>query len=182
EVALDAFLKSVTAAPVLGYRGPFILEGKMPKVPLADVTLQQKDMLLVLDMARRFGCPVPLAAAANEMMNACRGLGLDRNDFVVVAIVDTGGFLVYLEKLDQTQVGSVAIAEDKARSSAIFKRPTKMFHERLARGGDGLIVLALNGAVPVEGGLPILVDGRLIGALGVSGGSSAEDEVCAEAG
>src|ERR1043165_7707511 len=101
---------------------------------------------------------------------------------VVVAIVDPGGFLVYLEKLDQTQVGSVAIAEDKARSAAIFKRPTKMFHERLARGGDGLIVLRLNGAIPVEGGLPIVVDGKLIGALGVSGGSSAEDEVCAEAG
>ena len=101
---------------------------------------------------------------------------------VVVAIVDTGGFLVYLEKLDQTQVGSVAIAEDKARSSAIFKRPTKMFHERLARGGDGMIVLGLRGATPVEGGLPIVVDGKLIGALGVSGGSSAEDEVCAEAG
>jgi 3-hydroxyisobutyrate dehydrogenase-like beta-hydroxyacid dehydrogenase len=83
EIALDAVLKSVTAAPVLGYRGPFILEGKMPKVPLADVTLQQKDMLLVLEMARKFGSPVPLAAAANEMMNACRGLGLDRNDFVV---------------------------------------------------------------------------------------------------
>src|SRR5215468_1704842 len=82
-VAVDAILKSVAASPVLGYRGPFILEGKMPKVPLADVTLQQKDMLLVLDMARRFGCPVPLAAAANEMMNACRGLGLDRNDFVI---------------------------------------------------------------------------------------------------
>jgi glc operon protein GlcG len=101
---------------------------------------------------------------------------------VVVAIVDTGGFLVYLEKLDQTQVGSIAIAEDKARASAIFKRPTKMFHERLARGGDGLIVLGLKGATPVEGGLPIVVDGKLIGALGVSGGSSAEDEVCAEAG
>jgi 3-hydroxyisobutyrate dehydrogenase-like beta-hydroxyacid dehydrogenase len=83
EIALDAVLKSVTAAPVLGYRGPFILEGKMPKVPLADVTLQQKDMLLVLDMARKFGSPTPLAAVANEMMNACRGLGLDRNDFVV---------------------------------------------------------------------------------------------------
>ncbi len=83
ETALDAILKSVTAAPVLGYRGPFILEGKMPKVPLADVTLQQKDMRLVLDMARTLGSPVPLAAAANEMMNACRGLGLDRNDFVV---------------------------------------------------------------------------------------------------
>jgi len=83
EIALEAVLKSVTAAPVLGYRGPFILEGKMPKVPLADVTLQQKDMLLVLDMARKFGSPAPLAAAANEMMNACRGLGLDGNDFVV---------------------------------------------------------------------------------------------------
>jgi 3-hydroxyisobutyrate dehydrogenase-like beta-hydroxyacid dehydrogenase len=83
EIALDAVLKSVTAAPVLGYRGPFILEGKMPDVPLADVTLQQKDMLLVLDMARKFGSPVPLGAVANEMMNACRGLGLDPNDFVV---------------------------------------------------------------------------------------------------
>jgi 3-hydroxyisobutyrate dehydrogenase-like beta-hydroxyacid dehydrogenase len=83
EIALDAVLKSVTAAPVHGYRGPFILEGKMPKVPLADVTLQQKDMLLVLEMARKLGSPVPLAAATNEMMNACRGLGLDHNDFVV---------------------------------------------------------------------------------------------------
>jgi len=83
ETALDAVLKSVTAAPVLGYRGPFILEGRMPPVPLADVTLQQKDMLLVMEMARKLGSPVPLAAAANEMMNACRGLGLDRNDFVV---------------------------------------------------------------------------------------------------
>jgi 3-hydroxyisobutyrate dehydrogenase-like beta-hydroxyacid dehydrogenase len=82
-VALDAVLKSVAASPVLGYRGPFILEGKMPAVPLADVTLQQKDMLLALDLGRRLGSPVPLAAAANEMMNACRGLGLDRNDFVV---------------------------------------------------------------------------------------------------
>lgn len=83
EIALDAILKSVAASPVLGYRGPLILEGKMPKVPFADVALQQKDMLLVLDMARKFGSPVPLAAGANEMMNACRGLGIDHNDFVV---------------------------------------------------------------------------------------------------
>ena len=101
---------------------------------------------------------------------------------VVVAIVDTGGHLVFLEKLDQTQVGSVEIAISKAKSSAIFKRPTKMFQERLARGGDGLLVLRLKDAIPVEGGMPIVVDGKLIGALGVSGGSSAEDEVCAEAG
>ncbi len=83
EIALDAVLKSVAASPVLGYRGPFILEGQMPDVPLADVTLQQKDMLLALDLGRKLGSPVPLAAAANEMMNACRGLGLDHNDFVV---------------------------------------------------------------------------------------------------
>lgn len=83
EVALDAILKSVAASPVLGYRGPFILEGKMPDVPLADVTLQQKDMLLVLDLARELGSYAPLAAAANEMMNACRGMGVDHHDFVV---------------------------------------------------------------------------------------------------
>jgi 3-hydroxyisobutyrate dehydrogenase-like beta-hydroxyacid dehydrogenase len=82
DVAVDAVLKSVAASPVLGYRGPFILDGKMPEVPLADVTLQQKDMLLALDLGRRLGSPVPLAAAANEMMNACRGLGIDHRDFV----------------------------------------------------------------------------------------------------
>jgi 3-hydroxyisobutyrate dehydrogenase-like beta-hydroxyacid dehydrogenase len=80
--AVDAILKSVAASPVLGYRGPFILEGQMPAIPLADVTLQQKDMLLALDLGRRLGSPVPLAAAANEMMNACRGLGIDHRDFV----------------------------------------------------------------------------------------------------
>jgi len=83
DVALDAILKSVTASPVLGYRGPFILDGKMPETPLADVTLQQKDMILALNLGRTLGSPVPLAAAANEMMNACRGLGIDGKDFVV---------------------------------------------------------------------------------------------------
>ncbi len=82
QVAVDAVLKSVAASPVLGYRGPFILEGQMPEKPLADVTLQQKDMLLALDLGRKLGSPVPLAATANEMMNACRGLGIDHNDFV----------------------------------------------------------------------------------------------------
>jgi len=82
DIAVDAILKSVAASPVLGYRGPFILEGKMPAVPLADVTLQQKDMLLALERGRKLGSPGPLAAAANEMMNACRGLGIDHRDFV----------------------------------------------------------------------------------------------------
>jgi 3-hydroxyisobutyrate dehydrogenase-like beta-hydroxyacid dehydrogenase len=84
EVAVEAVLDSVTAAPVLAYRGPFILDGRMPDRPLADVNLQQKDMLLALDLARTLGSPAPLAAAANEMLNACRGLGLDHRDFVTV--------------------------------------------------------------------------------------------------
>ena len=82
-VAVDAILKSVAASPVIGYRGPFVIEGQMPDKPLADVTLQQKDMVLALDLGRKLGSPVPLAAAANELMNACRGLGIDHNDFVV---------------------------------------------------------------------------------------------------
>lgn len=121
-------------------------------------------------------------AQAKKVAEAALAPAHENGWTVVIAIVDPGGHLVYLEKLDETQVGSVAIAESKARSAAIFKRSTKMFQERLARGGDGLLVLRLNGAMPVEGGLPIIADGKLIGALGVSGGSSAEDEVCAEAG
>jgi len=81
-VAVDAMLKSVVASPVMGYRGPFILD--MPETPLADVTLQQKDMVLALDVARRQGSPAPLGAVANELLNACRGLGIDHRDFVTV--------------------------------------------------------------------------------------------------
>jgi 3-hydroxyisobutyrate dehydrogenase-like beta-hydroxyacid dehydrogenase len=81
EVAVDAILKSVAASPVLGYRGPFILEGQMPKVPLADVTFSKRDMLLALGLGRKLGGPAPLVAAANEMMSVCRGLGIDHNGF-----------------------------------------------------------------------------------------------------
>ena len=84
DVAVDAMLKSVVASPVMGYRGPFILEGNMPDKPLADVTLQQKDMILALEVARRQGSPAPLAAVANELLNACRGRGIDHRDFVTV--------------------------------------------------------------------------------------------------
>lgn len=84
DVAVEAMLKSVVASPVMGYRGPFILEGGMPDKPLADVTLQQKDMVLALEVARRQGSPAPLGAVANELLNACRGLGIDHRDFVTV--------------------------------------------------------------------------------------------------
>jgi glc operon protein GlcG len=128
-----------------------------------------------------YGLSISLAQA-KKVAAAALAPAHANNWTMVIAIVDTGGHLVYLEKMDQTQVGSVEIAQSKARSAAIFKRPTKVFQDRLARGGEGLLVLRLKDAIPVEGGLPIVVDGKLVGALGVSGGSSAEDEVCAEAG
>jgi glc operon protein GlcG len=100
---------------------------------------------------------------------------------MAVAVVDTAGSLVYFEKMDDTQSGSGVIAQAKARSAALFKRPTKAFQDTLAAGGDGLRVLGLEGAVPVEGGLPLMIDGRIAGAIGVSGGTSAEDGQCARA-
>jgi len=84
EVAVDAMLKSVVASPVLNYRAPLILEGHISDATYGNVNLQQKDMLLALDLGRKMGVPVPLGAAANELLNACRGLGLAHHDFVTV--------------------------------------------------------------------------------------------------
>jgi 3-hydroxyisobutyrate dehydrogenase-like beta-hydroxyacid dehydrogenase len=84
EVAVDAMLKSVIASPVINYRAPLILEGHISDATYGNVNLQQKDMMLALTLGRKMGVPVPLGAAANEMLNACRGLGLDHHDFVTV--------------------------------------------------------------------------------------------------
>jgi glc operon protein GlcG len=106
-----------------------------------------------------------------------------RNNWTMaVAVVDPGGHLVYFERMDDTQVGSATVAQDKARSAALFKRPTKAFQDTLAAGGDGLRVLGIRGAVPVEGGLPLIVDGAIAGGIGVSGGTSPQDGQCAKAG
>ena len=83
KVMVNAILNSVAASPVLGYRGPFILEGKMPAKPLADVAVQQKDMTLVLEQGRRLSMALPIASSANDIMNICRGMGLGHQDFVV---------------------------------------------------------------------------------------------------
>jgi uncharacterized protein GlcG (DUF336 family) len=124
---------------------------------------------IALEMAKKVAGPALAEAAKNHWAMA-------------VAIVDPAGDLVYFEKMDATQVGSVTIAIDKARSAARFKRPTKAFQDTLAAGGEGLRVLGLNGAVPVDGGVPIVVDGKIVGAIGVSGGTSAQDGQCARAG
>ncbi len=101
---------------------------------------------------------------------------------MAIAIVDVAGDLVYFEKMDGTQVASVNIAQDKARSSVRFKRPTKAMQDVLAAGGAGIRFLALQGAVPVEGGLPLVMDGKIVGAIGASGGTSEQDGQVAKAG
>lgn len=101
---------------------------------------------------------------------------------IAVAVVDPSGTLVYYEKMDNTQTASADVAINKARSAARFKRPTKAFQDALAAGGEGLRVLALQGAVPIEGGFPIVMDGKIVGAIGASGATSAQDAQCAKAG
>jgi glc operon protein GlcG len=101
---------------------------------------------------------------------------------MAVAIVDTSGNLVYYEKMDNTQLGSANVAIEKARTATLFKRPTKAFQDILAAGGDGLRVLTLKGVVAVEGGIPLVMDGKIVGAIGVSGGASSQDAQCAKAG
>jgi glc operon protein GlcG len=101
---------------------------------------------------------------------------------MAVAIVDPGGYLVYFEKMDSTQTGSVDVSIDKARSAALFRRPTKVFQDGVAAGGEGLRLLNLRGAVPLDGGTPILVDGKIIGGIGVSGGAGEQDGQVAKVG
>lgn len=123
--------------------------------------------VLTLDGARK-------AAAAAEAE------ARKNNWNVVIAIVDDGGHLIYLQRIDGTQTGSIQVAIDKARTAQAFKRPTKVFEDAIAGGRQAL--LGLHGALPLEGGLPIMAGGQLVGAIGVSGVKSTEDAQVAKAG
>ena len=135
----------------------------------------------VAQMPNPYGMPISLEnakkAAAPAMAEAAKN-----NWNMALAIVDPSGNLVYYEKMDNTQLGSANVAIDKARSAALYKRPTKALQDALAAGGDGLRILRIQGAVPVEGGIPLVMDGKIVGAIGVSGASSAQDAQCAKAG
>jgi uncharacterized protein GlcG (DUF336 family) len=84
--------------------------------------------------------------------------------------------------MDGAQFGSVQVAQDKAHSAVAFRRPTKAFHDMVAAGGEGLRMLVMSGAVPIDGGLPIIINGAVVGSIGVSGGTSAQDGQVAHAG
>ncbi len=119
-----------------------------------------------------YGLPISTESAKNAAAAAIAEA--EKNNFKqAIAIVDTAGYLVYFEKMQDTQTGSVELAIEKARTSALFRRPTKVFQDAVA-GGD-LRLLRLTGAIPIDGGVPIIVGGTIIGAVGVSGGTGAQD-------
>lgn len=132
-------------------------------------------------MPNPYGPPISVEAA-KKAAAAALSEAVKNHWTMAVAVVDPNGTLVYYEKMDNTQLGSAQVSIDKARSAALFKRPTKALQDALASGGAGIRVMALQGAVPVEGGVPILADGKIIGAIGVSGDSSDHDGICAQAG
>jgi len=119
---------------------------------------------------------------ARKAIEAGKAEAKKNNWPVAIAIVDTAGMLVAFEKIDGTQNGSVMIAQDKAVSAAMLRRPTKVIQDAVAGGGAGVRFLGLRYASPVEGGLPLVVDGKVIGAIGVSGVTSDQDGMVAKAG
>jgi len=131
-------------------------------------------------MPNAYGLSISLDNAKKTVMPALAEAAKN-NWLIAVAVVDPGGNLVYYEKMDNTQLGSANVSIDKARSAASFKRPTKAFQDALAAGGEGLRILGLQAAVPVDGGIPLVSDGKIVGAIGVSGATSAQDGQCAKA-
>jgi len=128
-----------------------------------------------------YGLPISLENA--KKASAAAAAEARKNNWTMaIAVVDPSGTLVYYEKMDNTQLGSAKVAIDKACSAALFKRPTKAFQDRLTSGNAGLPILAVEGATPIEGGIPLIVDGHIVGAIGVSGDSPEHDGQCAQAG
>jgi uncharacterized protein GlcG (DUF336 family) len=115
---------------------------------------------LTLEAAKKIAAAAEAEAAKNKWT-------------MVITVLDDGGNIVYLERMDETQIGSINVAVDKAKSAVNFKRPTKTFEDQVAGGRN--VILKLPGALPVEGGIPLMIDGKLVGAIGVSGGTSAQD-------
>ena len=112
---------------------------------------------------------------AKKVVAAAQAFAIGKQWIISVAIVDTGGNLVLLETMDNTQRASIDIAIGKARTANNFKRPTKALEDAIAGGGAGLRILAVPGLFPIEGGEPIYADGKIVGAIGVSGMSAAQD-------
>lgn len=124
--------------------------------------------------------PTVTADAARKVAAAALEEAAKNGWTMAITVVDTSGQLVHFVKMDDCQTGSIQVSIDKAKSAALFRRPSKVFNDMLAAGNT--YVLALAGAVPVEGGIPLVQDGKVIGAIGVSGGTGQQDGTVAKAG
>lgn len=124
---------------------------------------------ITLDQAKRVMAAAELEAAKNTWQ-------------VAVTILDSGGNIVMIHRIDNAQLSAVTLSEGKARTALEFKRPSKALDDAIAGGGAGLRLLAVKNITPLEGGIPVVVDGRIVGAIGVSGALSSQDEQVAKAG
>ena len=119
--------------------------------------------------------------AARQCVTAGQAFATKNQWQMVMTVVDSGGHVVLTERMDNAQYGSVTPALKKARTAAAFRRPSKVFEDLIAQGGAGLRILRLSEVLPVDGGLPLVIKGALVGAIGVSGGTSAQDGEAAAA-
>jgi uncharacterized protein GlcG (DUF336 family) len=152
---------------------------------LASLTLGAALLLTAVSASAQapppYGPPITLEQAKKVVAGA-EAEAKKNNWGMVIVVLDSGGNPVMLERMDNAQLGSIEAAREKAYSAVAYRRPTKVFEEALGQGGVNLRILRLPGASPVEGGLPIVVDGKLIGSVGVSGALATQDAQCARAG
>jgi glc operon protein GlcG len=154
---------------------PILLLAIIPSISLLAQAQQPQASPLV------YGEPIKLEQAEKAMAAAMQEAAKN-NWMMAIAIVDVGGNLVLFKKMDNTQIGSINVAISKATTANNFKRPSKVLEDAVAGGGAGLRVLSIPGIVPVEGGELIILNGKIIGAIGVSGASSVQDGLVARAG
>jgi uncharacterized protein GlcG (DUF336 family) len=128
-----------------------------------------------------YGTPISLEQA-KKVMTGAEAEARKNSWNVVIAILDSGGNVVMLHRMDGAQFGSIEVARDKAYSAVAFRRPTKVFEDLVGQGGANLRLLRLSGASPLEGGLPIVIDGKIAGGIGVSGVTSQQDAQIGRAG
>ena len=128
-----------------------------------------------------YGPPITLDQA-KRVMAAAELQAVENSWQVAITILDSGGNMVMFHKIDNAQLSAVSVSEGKARTALQFKRPSRDLDDAIARGGAGNRLLALKDITPLEGGMPIVLDGRIVGAIGVSGAVSAQDAQIAKAG
>jgi glc operon protein GlcG len=128
-----------------------------------------------------YGPPIGIENA-RKVMAAAEAEASKNNWAVVIAIIDSGGHVVMMHRYDNVQLSSIEISQGKAKTALMFKRPTKVLDDAISSGGSGLRFLSLKDIVPLEGGLPLVLDGKIVGAIGVSGVLSSQDAQIARAG